>query len=182
MKLCSHPSCDRPHYGKGYCNRHYARLRRTGSADSVRKLANGTTTHWLTTVALTWESDNCLIWPFAVGNHGYGLCDGELAHRRVCEAENGAPPAGLQAAHSCGNQLCVNKRHLRWATRQENEADKLTHGTRLMGESHPLAALSETDVLSIRAAKGPQREIANTYGISQQTVSDIKTRKRWAWL
>lgn len=51
--------------------------------------------------------------------------------RVVCERVNGpAPTEKHETAHGCGNSWCVNKRHLRWATHIENEADKLIHGTR----------------------------------------------------
>lgn len=183
MRLCAAEGCWRIHYGKGYCSTHYARLYRTGDANTVRKLANGTIANWIETVASTFESDECLLFPFAIGNHGYGMADGDLAHRVVCTRAHGtAPEEGMHAAHSCGNRICVNKRHLRWDTPQGNEADKLIHGTRTRGERHGQSKLSEADVLAIRAATGSQRDISVQFGIAQQTVSDIKIGRRWSWL
>lgn len=65
---------------------------------------------------------------------GYGLIriDGVMCrvHRLVCIRRHGPPPTDdLEAAHSCGNAGCVNPRHIRWATRFENAADKKLHGT-----------------------------------------------------
>lgn len=152
-----------------------------------RRAPWGATGRWLTSVALKWANDDCLLYPFGLGGHGYGQAtvDGQkvLAHRFVCAAFNGTPPSAKHdAAHSCGNKRCVNGRHLRWATRTENEADKLGHGRRLRGESHSLAKLTEGQVLAIRSTQGVQRQIAAKYGVTQQTVSDIKRGRRWGWL
>ena len=147
----------------------------------------GSIAPWLKTIALVWESDDCLFYPFAVGSHGYGqaIINGKrvLAHRYVCSVVHGRPPSpNLDAAHSCGNKLCMNKRHLRWATRAENEADKLSHGKQARGEIHGQAKLTKDQVLAIRSAPGSQRKIAAKYKITQQTVSDIKLGRRWGWL
>lgn len=87
-----------------------------------------------------------------------------------------------EAAHSCAKILCINKRHLRWASRSENEFDKLVqgrpHGPRM--EAHGHARLAQVQVLAIRESTAPQPIIAAKFGISQQSVSDIKLRKTWA--
>ena len=141
---------------------------------------------WMLTVAREWESDECLLFPFYVEAYGYGRLQvgavRVLAHRFICEATHGPAPVGKQAAHSCGIQLCVNKRHVRWATPVENSADKKKHGTTARGSSHGRAKLTEAEVLAIRAAKGTQCTIASQYGVAQQTVSRIKRGEKWAWL
>lgn len=59
------------------------------------------------------------------------------AHRLMCVFVNGdCPPDKNEAAHSCGNRKCVNPAHLRWATYEENGADKIIHGTN-RGWKHP---------------------------------------------
>lgn len=150
---------------------------------------NGEPLRWLRDVALKWESDECLLYPFAVGSHGYGALFDEsgeqvLAHRYICLAAHGKPTVPkMEAAHSCRRtKLCCNKRHLRWDTRAGNLADMVAHGTIPRGEKHGAAKLTEADVLSIRDASGLQSIIAAEYGITQQTVSDIKTKRRWSWL
>lgn len=50
------------------------------------------------------------------------------------------------------------------------------------GTKHYAARLSDDMVLKIRADARTQYAIAAEYGISQQSVSDIKRRKKWAWL
>jgi hypothetical protein len=148
------------------------------------KAANGARRDWLDAAMLV-DTDECQIVPFSVGTHGYVALtvnrQSLLAHRYVCSIAHG-PANGRQAAHSCGNKKCANKKHLRWASRSENEADKLKHGTHNRGERHSLVKLSREEVFAIRAASGTQRDIANSFGVVQQTVSDIKLGRRWSWL
>ena len=62
------------------------------------------------------NSDWCLFWPFAHADH---------MARRVCEAANGPKPSSdRECCHSCNNNLCINKNHLRWGTREENAGDR----------------------------------------------------------
>jgi hypothetical protein len=50
-------------------------------------------------------------------------------HSLVLEAFVGPRPAGHQAAHADGDKLNNAAANLRWATPQENNADKRLHGT-----------------------------------------------------
>lgn len=90
----------------------------------------------------------------------------------------------MEAAHTCGVRLCVNQRHVRWATSAENEADKLIHGRDNRGERCGANVLSVEQVLDIRR-RWPdelQRVLAAEYGVKQQTISEIVTRRNWGWL
>jgi hypothetical protein len=137
-------------------------------------------------------NDPCLIWPFARDEAGYGILGRgkgrtKSVSRRICEETYGLPPTPEhETAHSCGrgNDGCVTIGHLRWATRAENMADRLIHGTSNRGARHGMAKLTEADVVQIRNLCGHhfQREIAERFGIDQSTVSDIRRRKLWAWL
>ncbi|WP_409574795.1 HNH endonuclease [Sphingopyxis sp. PET50] len=105
--------------------------------------------------------------------------------RIVCERKNGPEPfPGAQAAHFCGNATCVNPSHLRWATKSENELDKVKHGTHHRGERHHNRSLTEEDVRRIRKLCQTMlhREVASMFGIHRMTVGKIARRKRWAWL
>lgn len=79
--------------------------------------------------AKEYEGDDCLEWPFAVNSHGYGNYKGKNAQRFTCPGE--PTEERWQAAHLCGNRLCVNPNHLRWSSQHENELDKLIHGKKL---------------------------------------------------
>lgn len=142
-------------------------------------------------VVITYDGDDCLIWPYTRDAKGYGRMkvDGRMAlvSRRVCEEANGTPPTpSHEAAHSCGNGKfgCVTKRHLSWKTRAENCADKIIHGTHDRGERNSQAKITESQAREILALKGrgTQRSIAERFGIARRTVTQIQSGKRWAWL
>lgn len=86
-----------------------------------------------------------------------------------------------EAAHSCGNAICVNPRHLRWASPAENTADKWDHGTMLLGEQCNGAKLTIADILEIRRLSGriTQRKISERFWVSQANISAIVNQKRW---
>ena len=50
----------------------------------------------------------------------------ERAHRFALVLKTAMDPPELEAGHgpTCTTTLCCNPRHLRWVTREENEADK----------------------------------------------------------
>lgn len=190
-RICSIPDCGKPHYGRGYCAMHLHRFKVHGDPHKRARLANGESSRWIDEVALNYEGEECLPWPFGRINQGYGILRingrDEVASRVVCERAYGTPPTPKhQAAHSCGNghHGCVNKRHLSWKTPSENAADKIVHGTTTRGERSALAKLNSGQVAEIRSLIGrvPQRQIAARFGIDQSTVSDIKRGKSWDWL
>ncbi|TIO15578.1 MAG: hypothetical protein E5X86_19600 [Mesorhizobium sp.] len=137
---------------------------------------------------MTYEGNDCLFWPFARSDNGYGRLNGRFTHRMVCEETHGPPPTPEhQAAHSCGkgNLACVTKGHLSWKTPMQNAADKIAHGTHNRGERHNLAKLTESEVLAIRKRRHdgePLDKLANDYNVSASLVGLIHLRKVWKWL
>lgn len=88
--------------------------------------------------ALSYEGDDCLIWPMTRDTFGYGLlgCRGRVvrAHRLVCELAHGDPPTNKhQAAHSCGkgHDGCYSSKHLSWKTNSENQIERRLHGNKI---------------------------------------------------
>lgn len=136
--------------------------------------------------------DQCWIWPMRREPAGYGLVTirkkRHKAHRVVCRMAHGEPPQEkLDAAHSCGNGHlgCVNPHHLRWATRRENVADAIRHGTMPRGFKHVFAKLNDQQVREIRdlLAQGVrQKDIAARYPVTVAQVCHINTGRRWAHL
>lgn len=189
-RLCDIDGCNQLHHAHGYCADHANRLKAHGDplAGGPVKTRHGEPQRWIRDHA-DFEGPDCLIWPFGATSQTLVRVDGRnySAQRYMCILAHGAPPSpGLHAAHSCGHGHlgCVHPKHLRWATAVENEADKLIHGTRRMGEDVHLAKLTEPDVLEIRRLRGrmTQVEIASLFNITQVTVSDIHIRKTWKHL
>lgn len=118
----------------------------------------------------------CWIWQGAVDRRGHGhiLRDGYhgQAHRWFYMQALGAVPNGAVLDHLCGVRACVNPAHLEPVTQAENvrrsPLAKLTEG-----QAHEIRRLAEEGVLT-------QPEIGAMFGVGQQAVSLIKTRKRWS--
>lgn len=137
-------------------------------------------------LAMEYEGDECLLWPYARNDQGYPQFrrgkDIFYAHRVICEKVNG--PSWKEATHSCnrGKDGCVNKRHLSWKTHTENMADKKVHGTQVRGSDQNGAKLTEDQVMAIRASTLSNRLTGIQFGVSPAQVSRIKNNQRWSWL
>lgn len=189
-KVCKVEGCELPGYRKGWCCSHYCRWKRHGNP-LLGSTGMGEVSRWIHDVALRYDADDCLDWPFSKGINGYGiikLSDKMTnASRHICGIVHGpAPSPTHHAGHSCGKGHlgCVNPRHLLWMTPSDNQKDRIKHGTHGRGVKNPAASLTEKDVLEIRSLKGKisQRRIAEIFGVSQAHVSDIQRKKRWGWL
>jgi hypothetical protein len=101
-------------------------------------------------------------------------------HTLVMLAFHGPPPEGMEVCHLSAdrkdNRLC----NLRYDNHKSNLADRLIHGTFLVGERHGSAKLTTREVQEIQNAIGTQHEIATRYGVSQSHVSTIRSGKSWA--
>jgi predicted DNA-binding protein (UPF0251 family) len=184
-RVCSVEGCERSAGRIGICRMHRERIQRHGDPHRLLKRLSprGAVMEWIDQHTGT-ESDECLIWPFARSPDGRAHMHGGRPSRLMCERANGpAPSSTHQAAHSCGRAHlgCVNPRHLRWATAQENAEDKTVHGTVIKGAKHVLSKLTEADVLRIRSLQGEmrQRDIASMLGVSLTTVNMVIHRKSW---
>jgi len=153
------------------------------------------------TALLQWvaagKPNECLLFDGPTNSGGYaqiriGGGKKDYVHRYALTLFAGPCPEGMEACHAtadiCGNRHCFSPAHLRWGTREENEADKIPDGTvaRLRGTINGSAKLVDVDVLEIRrryAAGGTsQRKLAAEYGVSQKTIFDIIHRQKWAYL
>lgn len=176
---------------KGWCSTHYQRWRKHGDP-LVVKAQETPAIDWLHKHS-THSGDECLPWPFAIGADGYGRVHtpktGSLttASRLMCIFAHGEPPSPRhEAAHKCGkgNEACTNPEHIYWATPTENQGDRVLHATSNRGERQWKAKLTAADVIEIRRLLGSitQTEIAKRFNVDISHISDIKRRKKWAWL
>jgi len=100
-------------------------------------------------------------------------------HRLVLEAFTGPCPAGLETCHWDGDHTNNRINNLRWGTRSSNRDDARRHGTLPIGESSKKSTLTEQDVRDIRASIDSSRKTAEKYGVSQVTITHIRTRRTW---
>lgn len=127
------------------------------------------------------------------GRGGYsrvGLCRRGKRHPRsvhqlVMEAFVGPCPDGQEVAHRNGVRTDNRLANLRYATRPNNNADRILHGTTPRGERNPRNHLAEDQVREIRArlVQGARRaQLAEDYGVSYSAIKHIANRTSWGWL
>jgi hypothetical protein len=184
IRVCVLEGCDRTTTTTRLCCVHYSRLKRTGTTDKRRESID------ILRELMALETDECIDWPAGQASRGYGALHlaGKKwrANRLACVLAHGPAPADRpHAAHSCGRPICVNPRHLRWASPAENSRDRLNHGTYLRGTRAPRNRLTEDDVRAVRkmiASGLTHREVAQRFGVHLGTVTSIINGSNWAWL
>jgi len=106
-----------------------------------------------------------------------------LVNRIVCEAFHGpAPTERHQAAHNNGYSFDNRAGNLRWASPEENQADRTEHGTHNKGSRHGMSRITETDVIAIISrlmAGEDEASIAAVYGVGRTTVTRIRLGTTW---
>lgn len=125
-----------------------------------------------------------------VFNNGYEyvhLYGGDVAmkipvHRLVLLAFVGEPPAGAISRHLDGDRLNNSAANLRWGTPQENQDDRIEHGTTCRGSRNPNALLTEIEVMCIFHDRRPHEAIGEAFGVTAATVESIKGKRSWGWL
>jgi len=176
-QFCEHCGRWYESHGKRFCSRECA----AGFLGSPRE-------RWERAVPDRPEG-GCWIWQGAVGGTGYGeikVCGRqEKAHRFAYAEFVGAIASGRNVLHHCDVPRCVNPEHLYVGTAADNNRDTRERGRFVAspGERNGGAKLAAADIETIRWRYGlgfsEQSELAYQYGITQQTVSEIVTRRIW---
>jgi hypothetical protein len=135
--------------------------------------------------------DECLLWPYAIGNDGYGRVryNGKTVkvNRIALEYKLGRSILPkLYACHEpiiCHNCICFAMAHLYEGTSKQNTFDQIADGTMIYGEKCGTHKLTTEEMLKIRekGATGlfTQKQLAEEYDIHQTQISRILNRKRW---
>jgi hypothetical protein len=135
----------------------------------------------------------CRIWQGAVDVDGYGSAYGKRLHRWVIEQIDGPIADGLVVMHLCDNPPCYRYDHLKVGTNLDNVRDRhakgrtavaqeTPHWLQKSGEEHTQAKLTWQQVYEIRArlAAGEiGRRLANEFGVTPGTITNIKKHKVW---
>jgi hypothetical protein len=145
-------------------------------------------------VLRTDDANGCWLWQGATRT-GYGMIRDKtrswspFAHRLSYEFAHGPIPDGLVVCHRCDNPLCVRPTHLFLGTHADNFRDMVNKRRqsghlppRYVGADHPIAKLSDEAVREIRrryADGEPKHRIANSFNVSDTTISHIVKRLTW---
>ena len=118
----------------------------------------------------------CWLWQGKRTNAGYGeFWFGKKhvgAHRVSLQLFSDVVIGFDCVLHHCDVRLCVNPEHLYVGTYVDNMKDRQVRG-------QASRKLTIPDVLEIRSDGRSTRKIGADYGVSAQTVSEIKRRKIW---
>jgi len=180
VRICSIDDCDNTHKAKGYCEKHYMRVRIHGDPNSRKSLRE----RFEEKVELI-PFSTCHWWNSTLSPSGYGQITvnykSARAHRVAYEMYIGPIPKGMIIMHKCDNPACVNPDHLKTGTQQDNMDDMNSKGRRCSGENHPNSKLTKADALEIRrlGKTHGQRELAKRFDINSSIVNDIINLKAW---
>lgn len=111
-----------------------------------------------------------------------GIRQTKRFHQLIADAFHGPCPTGQMVRHKDGNPANNLPSNLEYGDAKANAADRKAHGRYYSGERNPLAKLSDTDALMIRAKRDSGwtlQELSAFYGVSARTLSDIIKRKSY---
>lgn len=86
-----------------------------------------------------------------------------------------------EVAHNDGSRTNNCATNLRWATRAENQRDRICHGTHSRGERSSSAKFTNADVLRLRQFMRENPRVSNCelgrrYGVSHETIRAIRAK------
>jgi hypothetical protein len=132
-------------------------------------------------------NSGCWLFTGGIFDSGYGDATtghstGEiLAHRVSWALVNGPVPADLFVLHSCDVKPCVNPRHLRLGTVNDNAADRVSRNRsyRPIGVLNKQAKLTAESVRAIRASSETRSQLAARFGVSRNNIDCVLGGKSW---
>lgn len=103
-------------------------------------------------------------------------------HVLVMTAFVGPVPDNMQVRHLDGNQLNNKLGNLLYGTSVENAADRVFHGTNLIGSRHHQAKITERDAAVIKTVwmHFSKEDLARAYGLHKHTINSIISGRNWS--
>jgi hypothetical protein len=132
----------------------------------------------------------CWVWT-AFTNKGYGTIvkwkHGEApmrAHIGSWILHIGPVPKHIYVLHRCDNPSCVNPAHLFLGSNSDNVRDMVIKGRQTRGDKHHLSKLNSSQVLKIRTIwsrknRPMQSELADLFGVKEDTIWQVVNRRTW---
>lgn len=130
--------------------------------------------------------DECWLWRGWKNQGGYGFISGGrrkilTAHRVSWIIHNKREITSEECVmHSCDEPSCVNPRHLRLGTNEENTADRHQKGRTARGEHLNRGVLTEDLVRKIRQEESrAYTALGKKYSCSRATIRQVVQGKTW---
>jgi len=133
-------------------------------------------------------NSGCRLWLLSCSRDGYGWAKRRRktvqAHRLSYELNIGPVPDGMCVCHKCDVPSCVNPDHFWLGTNEQNTQDRKAKGrsARNCGEKAPSSKLNAAQAREIFYAEESQSAIGRRFGITRESVRDIKRGRNWAHL
>lgn len=111
-----------------------------------------------------------------------GLRGNYFVHRLVAVAFVGPCPDGMEVAHQNGVRSDNRRENLAYASRSENNRQKVEHGTHQRGERNGASKLTNEQAAAVKFLMDelPVRWLAEAFGITAQAVYRTRSGLIWA--
>ena len=137
------------------------------------------------------KDNGCIECQGAEGKGGYIYFwysgQNRYAHRMAWFFEHGDIPEDKIVLHTCDNPRCVNLKHLKLGTHQDNTNDMIDKGRKFiaLGTGNGAAKIAEETALAIKKdliAGIRQCDIVRKYQVTRAIVRHIDLGRAWRWL
>ena len=182
MKRCLY--CDRPVVARRLCRRHYQQTWKDGALGFFATKSEDKPVKERLLEKCTKMPSGCWEWQaerkkdrFAYGM--FWLNNKRVrAHRVSYEVHKGPIPEGISVLHKCDNPPCINPDHLFLGTNGENCQDAGNKNRFPLNDKHHNTKLSIKEVEEIRSNSFTQKVLSDRYGVTQGTISRVRSGKR----
>lgn len=103
-------------------------------------------------------------------------------NRYIYKLEKGDIKNNNVVMHICDNPQCINPKHLKQGTVQENIDDRIKKGRGPLGTKNASSKLIKEDIIKIKNDDRLCREIAKDYPVNFSTIAEIKRGDSWEWV